>query len=161
MHRCAQKTHKQDSRCSPGMHRLCKILILLFYVALHKDLGEEWQEKWGEGEIRMPLLCVLRGLFLLGSRRLSGKYVNLWLHVPSIPKTTPTCWGAQAVAWTSGYKRGCSIAQNLVLVGSTKAKLKRGSVILSPRCYCFWRHEAFMVKKTSRKSLCIQVAQGT
>lgn len=39
---CAQKTHKQNSRCSPRMHRLCKILTtILFYVALCKELGEK------------------------------------------------------------------------------------------------------------------------
>lgn len=74
----------------------------------------------------MLLLCVLRGLFLLGSRRLSGKHAKLWLHVPSIPKTAHTCWGTQAVAWIRGWKSSCSVAQTPDLEGSTQAKLQKG-----------------------------------
>lgn len=40
---CALKLHEQNSRCSPRMLSLCKILTeLLFYVALYKEVEEKY-----------------------------------------------------------------------------------------------------------------------
>lgn len=40
---CALKLHEQNSRCSPGMLSLCKILTeLLFYVTLYKEVEEKY-----------------------------------------------------------------------------------------------------------------------